>query len=126
MSFRSMLLTLLLAFALSIFVCVLAAARGSAATLALTAGLFGVQVLFALLRINIPLWRADAGPFEEFEWAWSNTMLTALVYAWGAAAMFAFACSTLVMTDSPSGVVAGRISAARIAPVSMSTVFSAL
>ena len=40
MSFRSMLPTLLLAFALSIFVCVLAAARGSTVTLALAAGLF--------------------------------------------------------------------------------------
>jgi hypothetical protein len=89
MSFRSMLPTLLLAFALSIFVCVLAAARGSTVTLALAAGLFAVQVLFALLRINVPLWRAIANPAADFEWAWSNTMLTAFAYAWGATAMFA-------------------------------------
>jgi hypothetical protein len=89
MSFRSMLPTLLLAFALSIFVCVLAAARGSTVTLALAAGLFAVQVLFALLRINVPLWRAPANPAADFEWAWSNTMLTAFAYAWGATAMFA-------------------------------------
>lgn len=88
MSFRSMLPTLLLAFALSIFVCVLAGARGSAMTLALAAGLFAVQVLFALMRINVPRWRAPANSATEFEWAWSNTMLTALVYAWGATAMF--------------------------------------
>jgi hypothetical protein len=83
-----MLPTLLLAFALSIFVCVLAAARGSTVTLALAAGLFAVQVIFALTRINLPLWRAPGNRAADFEWAWSNTMLTALVYAWGATAMF--------------------------------------
>jgi hypothetical protein len=82
-----MLPVLLLAFALSIFVCVLAAARGSAVTLALAAALFAIQVLFALTRINVPLWRGAASQAADFEWAWSNTMLTALVYAWGATAM---------------------------------------
>jgi hypothetical protein len=83
-----MLPTLLLAFALSIFVCVLAAARGSVVTLALAAGLFAIQVLFALTRINLPLWRAPANRAADFEWVWNNSMLTALVYAWGATAMF--------------------------------------
>jgi hypothetical protein len=84
-----MLAALLLGFALSIFVCVLAAARGSAMTLALAAGLFAIQVLLAVLRIDVPFWRrARAEQAADFEWAWSNTMLTALAYAWGATAMF--------------------------------------
>ena len=89
MSLRSMLPTLLLAFALSILVGVLAAARGASVPLALAAGLFAVQVLFVLVRINEPLWRATSGRSADADWAWSNTMLAALVYAWGATAMFA-------------------------------------
>ena len=89
MSLRSMLPTLLLAFALSILVGVLAAARGASVPLALAAGLFAVQVLFALVRINEPLWRATNGRSADADWAWSNTVLAALVYAWGATAMFA-------------------------------------
>lgn len=89
MSLRSMLPTLLLAFALSILVGVLAAARGARVPLALAAGLFAVQVLFVLVRINEPLWRATNGRSADADWAWSNTVLAALVYAWGATAMFA-------------------------------------
>jgi hypothetical protein len=87
MRLRPMLPTLLLAFAVSVVICVLAAGRGSGVTLALAAALFAVQVLLVLLRINVPLWRgADA---IGDDWAWSNTVLAALVYAWGATAMFA-------------------------------------
>ena len=92
---RRTLTTLVLAFALSILIVVLAAGRGSLMTLALAAGLFGVQVVLVLLRFNIPLWRmpqAAAGA----DWAWDNTMLTALVYAWGAAAMFTIYSLTLL------------------------------
>jgi hypothetical protein len=84
---RRTLTTLLLAFALSLLIVVLAAGRGSLATLAIAAGLFGVQVVLVLLRFNIPLWRAPQYTAGQ-DWAWDNTMLTALVYAWGAAAMF--------------------------------------
>jgi hypothetical protein len=83
-----MLPVLLLAFAVSILVCVLAAARGSAVTLALAAALFAVQVLLVLLRINAPLWRGAEPASADLEWAWSNSVLAAFVYAWGAAAMF--------------------------------------
>jgi hypothetical protein len=88
-------MTLLLAFALSILIVVLAAGRGSLATLAIAAGLFGVQVVLVLLRFNIPLWRTPRATAGQ-DWAWDNTMLTALVYAWGAAAMFAIYSQTLL------------------------------
>ena len=84
-----MLPTLLLAFALSIFVGVLAAVRGASVPLGLAAGLFVVQVLFVLARINEPLWRTSSDRGANADWAWGNTVLAALVYAWGATAMFA-------------------------------------
>jgi hypothetical protein len=84
-----MLPALLLAFALSIFVGVLATSRGAGVPLALAMGLFALQVLFALARINEPLWRTSSGRSADADWAWSNTVLAALVYAWGATAMFA-------------------------------------
>jgi hypothetical protein len=88
MPLRPYLPVLLLAFALSLIVGVLAATRDAGVTLALAAALFGLQVLFVLARINAPLW-SDANPMPaDADWAWSNTVLTALVYAWGAAAMF--------------------------------------
>ena len=89
MPLRPMLPALLLAFALSILVGVLAAARGASVPLALAAGLFALQVLFALARINEPLWRPNSGRAADADWVWSNTVLAALVYAWGATAMFA-------------------------------------
>jgi hypothetical protein len=89
MPLRPMLPALLLAFALSILVGVLAATRGASVPLALATGLFAVQVLLALARINEPLWRTSSGRAADADWAWSNTVLAALVYAWGAAAMFA-------------------------------------
>jgi hypothetical protein len=88
MRLRPMLPVLLLSFALSIVVGVLAAMRGSALTLALAAALFAIQALLALLRINVPLWRRHADA-TGLDWARDNTLLAALVYAWGAAAMFA-------------------------------------
>jgi hypothetical protein len=88
MPLRPLLPTLAATFALSIFVCVLAAARGSAVTVALAAALFAAEVFFVLLRVNLPLWRAPARAGAELDVAWSNTMLTALVYAWGSVAMF--------------------------------------
>lgn len=83
---RGMLTTLLLAAALSIVIAILAAARRSEATFALAAFLFVLQVVFALARINVPLWRSEARA-RSIDWAWHNSLLTALTYAWGAAVM---------------------------------------
>jgi hypothetical protein len=82
-----MLPTLLLAFVLSVLTAVLAAARGSQLTFALAVILFALQVLVVLLRFNVPLWRQGAEP-ENAEWAWDNSVLTAIAYAWGAMVMF--------------------------------------
>lgn len=86
MRLRSMLPTLLGAFALSIFIAVLAAARRSEEVVALAALLFSLQVLIVLLRFNLPIWRGNTA--GRGEWAWTNTLLAGLSYAWGAAAMF--------------------------------------
>lgn len=87
MRLRPMLSLVLLAFVLSIFVAVLAAARRSETTLALAALLFGLQVLVVALRINVPLLRSPAPPADA-DWAWDNALLTAITYAWGAGVMF--------------------------------------
>jgi hypothetical protein len=87
MRLKSMLPTLLLAFALSIFVAVLAAARHSEIVVALAALLFSLQVLLVLLRFNVPLWRRGTSA-PRSEWAWDNSLLAGISYAWGAAAMF--------------------------------------
>ena len=88
MPLRPMLPTVLLASVLSIVVGVLAAARGASVPLGLAAGLFMLQVLLTLWRINAPLWRAGSPNTPAVDWALSNTLLTAIVYAWGAAALF--------------------------------------
>lgn len=88
MRLRSLLSVLLLAFALSIFVGVLAVARGSELTLALAAALFVLQTLFVLARTSAPLWREPRADQASLDWAWDNTLLTGIVYAWGAAALF--------------------------------------
>jgi hypothetical protein len=82
-----MLPALLAAFVLSLLVAVLGVARYSPITLALAAGLFAIQVLLTALRMSAPAWRAGAG--ASTEWMWSNTVLAALIYAWGSVAMFA-------------------------------------
>jgi hypothetical protein len=83
-----MLPTVLLALVLSIVVGVLAAARGASVPLGLAVGLFALQVLLTLWRINAPAWRAGSPQTPAADWALSNTLLTAIVYAWGAAALF--------------------------------------
>ncbi len=88
MPLRPMLPTVLLASVLSIVVGVLAAARGASVPLGLAVGLFAVQVLLTLWRINAPAWRAGTLHTPAADWVWSNTVLTAIVYAWGAAALF--------------------------------------
>ncbi|MEI9898975.1 MAG: hypothetical protein WDN31_01345 [Hyphomicrobium sp.] len=86
MRLRRMLPTLLLACALSVAIAILAAARRSELTLALAAFLFVLQVVLALLRINVPLWRSGGGA-SDAGWAWDNSALTALTYAWAAAVL---------------------------------------
>jgi len=82
-----MLPTLVLAFMVSILICVLAAARHSELTVALAAALFALQAIVVLVRINVPLWGAGTNPGRHV-WAWDNSLLTAIAYAWGSAAMF--------------------------------------
>jgi hypothetical protein len=88
MPLRPMLPTVLLALVLSIVVGVLAAARGASVPLGLAVGLFAVQVLLTLWRINAPVWRAGTLHTPAGDWVRSNTVLTAIVYGWGAAALF--------------------------------------
>ncbi|MEO8421453.1 MAG: hypothetical protein ABI457_09685 [Hyphomicrobium sp.] len=89
MPLRRMLPAIIIAFALSIFVCVLAATRHAGVPMALAAGLFSVQVLIAVLRTNGPFWRTGDAQALDLDWAWDNTVLAAIAYAWGAIAMFA-------------------------------------
>ena len=88
MPLRRMLPAILIAFALSIFVCVLAAARHAGVPMALAAALFSVQVLIVVLRTNGPFWRTGDAQTLGLDWAWDNTVLAAIAYAWGAIAMF--------------------------------------
>jgi len=89
MRLTPMLPAVLLALVLSVLVGVLGVARRSELTLALAAALFAAQVLFVLLRVNVPLWRSKAAAAASAAWAWDNSVLTALTYAWGGVAMFA-------------------------------------
>jgi hypothetical protein len=88
MPLRPMLPAVLFAFAMSILIGVLSVTRGASVPLGIAAGLFSLQVLVTLWRINAPLWSSDAAHGTGADWAWSNTVLAAIVYAWGAAAMF--------------------------------------
>lgn len=88
MPLRRMLPAILISFALSTFVSVLAAARHAGVPMALAAALFAVQVLIAVLRINAPFWRTGDAQTLSLDWAWENTVLAAIAYAWGATAMF--------------------------------------
>ncbi len=92
MPLRPLLPALLLALVMSIIVGVLAVGRNSGLTLALAVALFALQMLFALLRTNVPFWREDAEGPRDTAIALCvrrNTLLAALVYAWGAAAILA-------------------------------------
>jgi hypothetical protein len=57
------------------------------------AGAFGTAIVLAALRTNMPLWRAapplGCTPQLQADAMRRNARLAALVYAWGAAAMFA-------------------------------------
>ena len=83
---------LLLAAALSVTMMVLGAGRGDRLLPALSAGLFASLVVGTGLGINAPLWsRATAalkGPSLVRSALRCNVWLAALIYAWGASAMF--------------------------------------
>jgi NAD(P)-dependent dehydrogenase (short-subunit alcohol dehydrogenase family) len=92
MPLRPLLPALLLALVMSIVVGVLAVGRNSGFTLGLAVALFALQMLFALVRTNAPFWKSDTGAQPYATVALSvrrNTLLAALVYAWGAAAILA-------------------------------------
>lgn len=91
MALRPLLPAILLALVVSVVVGVLAAGRDDGLTLSIAAALFGLQMLFALLRTNAPYWSSDIGNSVETaaECVRRNAVLGGLVYAWGAAAMLA-------------------------------------
>jgi hypothetical protein len=83
---------ILLALVMSAFIGVLAAGRGSGAAMALACALFVAQVCFSIMRVNAPFWQLGPGALEEdlaVACVWNNAVLAALIYAWGATAMFA-------------------------------------
>lgn len=95
-SLRPLLPWLLLASALSVSMMVLGAGRGDAFLPSLAAGLLTALVAGTGLGINAPLWSKRSGPGAGPDGALSirealrcNVWLAALVYAWGASALFA-------------------------------------
>jgi hypothetical protein len=103
MSLRPLLPWLLLAGALSIAAMVLGAGRGEKFNPALAAGLFSAAVIGAALWINAPLWGRTPGTGEGSVKSAiaGSTWLAALVYAWGAFALFAvYSLSDLVWQHS--------------------------
>ncbi len=100
MSLRPLLPAILLALVMSVVVGVLATGRDSGPTLALAVGLFVVQILFAMVRVDAPYWRARTSDSEDLSavtFVWRNAVLAALVYTWGATAMLAiYSMSVLV------------------------------
>jgi hypothetical protein len=95
-SLRPLLPWLLLASALSITMMVLGAGRGDEFLPSLAAGLLVALVVGTGLGINAPLWSKRNGPAARPDGQVSirealrcNVWLAALVYAWGASALFA-------------------------------------
>jgi len=93
MPLKPLLPALLLALVMSVVVGVLAVGRDSGFTLALAVALFALQMLFAVVRTNAPFWNADVETAQDDATVAlcvrRNTLLAALVYAWGAAAILA-------------------------------------
>lgn len=87
---KPLLLAIAIALVASVMVMVLAAARDARLVFALAAALFAAQMIFAMLRINWPLMRGGSAQSDEsvlVAAVLQNSVLTGLVYAWGAAAM---------------------------------------
>jgi len=103
MSLRPLLPWLLLAGALSIAAMVLGAGRGDKFNPALAAALFSAAVIGAALFINASLWfrapRTGEGSVKAA--LVCNVWIAALIYAWGAIALFAvYSLSDLVWRHS--------------------------
>ncbi len=95
-SLRPLLPWLLLASALSVTMMVLGAGRGDGFLPSLAAGILAALVVGTGLGINAPLWSGSSGPAARpdgqvaiREVLRCNVWLAALVYAWGASALFA-------------------------------------
>lgn len=95
-SLRPLLPWLLLASALSITMMVLGAGRGDHVLPSLAAGLLVALIVGTGLGVNAPLWSRRTGPAVQPDGLTSvrealrcNVWLAALVYAWGASALFA-------------------------------------
>jgi hypothetical protein len=101
---RPLLPWLLLAGALSIAAMVFGAGRGDQFNPALAAGLFSAAAIAAALWINAPLWfpRPPGADRSRIKVALAcNIWLAALIYAWGAIALFAvYSLSDLVWRHS--------------------------
>jgi hypothetical protein len=92
MSLRPLFPWLLMALALSVAAMVLGAGRGDRLVPALAAGLLSAAVVASALWINALLWLSRPGTIEEGTVQATmacNVRLAALVYAWGACALFA-------------------------------------
>lgn len=92
-SLRPLLPWLLLASAISVTMMVLGAGRGDRILPALSAGLFAALIVGTGLGINAPLWaKAKGGGYTLARLKSAlrcNVWLAAVVYAWGASALFA-------------------------------------
>ena len=89
---KPLLPAVLMALMVSVLVMVFAAGRDSRIVFALAAALFAAQMIFVMLRINWPLLRDDVARSEKNVAVTSvltNSVLTGLVYAWGAVGMLA-------------------------------------
>ncbi|MDH4983200.1 hypothetical protein [Hyphomicrobium sp. D-2] len=85
---RLLLPAVLLAFVVSILICVSAANRHSSVVMGLAVALFSAQVLMSALRVNLPLWNGATLSSAGRTWGWNNSLLAITAYSWGAAAMF--------------------------------------
>lgn len=90
-SLRSLLPWLLFAAAFSVSMMVLGTGRGDRILPSLSAGIFAALVVGTGLGINAPLWSAAKGPIAAGLIRLAlrcNVWLAAVVYAWGASALF--------------------------------------
>ncbi len=96
-SLRPLVPWLVLVAALSVTAIVLGAGRGDRLAPALAAGAMALVVVIAALWLNVPLWSGAAVAEAVKAAVVANVRLAALVYAWGAAALFAvYSLSELV------------------------------
>lgn len=78
----------MLAFVVSILICVSAANRNASVAVGLASALYAAQVLMSALRVNVPMWQGRTLTSCGRNWGWNNSLLAIATYGWGAAAMF--------------------------------------